>query len=106
MVSAHTELDEEIIQVRTNEQRKRVQGADGYTCLLATTGSLILIVCLISIAPSTISQASTVHFLQAAPTVSSLPRRGDVAKFPTQPVSEATGNAVLAVGPVSPSGRR
>jgi hypothetical protein len=119
---AHSTWMGEIIQVRSSRPRKIVQCGDGFTWLLGTTVCLILIVCLISVAPSTIFHARSPHALQRAATAlasdpvpissanssglcfSSLPGRAMWHSFlPSGHEKTSTIDAVLAMLRVSPS---
>ena len=115
-------VDGGIIQVRSSRQGKIVQAGDGFTRLLGTTVCLILIVCLISVAPSTIFHARSPHALQHAATAlasdpipissansnglcfSALPGRAMWHSFlPSGHEKTSTVDAVLAMVQVSPS---
>jgi hypothetical protein len=119
---AHSRWMGGIIQMRSSRQRKIVQAGDGFTWLLGTTVCLILIVCLISVAPSTILHARSPHALQHAATAlasdavpissangsglcfSALPERAMWHRFlPSAHEKTSTVDAVLAMVRVWPS---
>ena len=108
--------------MRLSRQGKIVQAGDGFTWLIGTTVCLILIVCLISVAPSTIFHARSPHALQHVATAlasdhvpissanssglcfSALPERAMWHSFlPSGHEKTSTVDAVLAMVRVSPS---